>query len=112
MGYTLIQGMWDTFWFKTMDARQYAALRISFGGLSAVYLLGLLPYLEIQFSGLGWLGNVQQIAIQNGGSWSLFFIQAGLNFKVRNGRMARLCNTFLSIRTIHDGMVGFSSTIR
>jgi uncharacterized membrane protein YphA (DoxX/SURF4 family) len=32
---------------------------------------------ETQFSGLGWLGNIRQIAIQNGGSWSLFFIQAG-----------------------------------
>ena len=77
MGYTLTQGMWDNFWFRSIDARQYAALRISFGGLSAVYLLGLLPFLETQFSGLGWLGNVRQIAIQNGGSWSLFFIQAG-----------------------------------
>ena len=77
MGYTLMQGMWDNFWFKPIDARQYAALRISFGGLSVFYLLGLLPHLETQFSGLGWLGNVQQIAIQNGGSWSLFFIPAG-----------------------------------
>ena len=62
---------------KSIDARQYAALRIAFGGLSVVYLLGLLPYVEAQFSGLGWLRDIQQIAVQNGGSWSLFFIQAG-----------------------------------
>ena len=69
--------MWNQFWFKSIDARQYAALRIAFGGLSVVYLLGLLPYVETQFSGLGWLIDIQQIAVQNGGSWSLFFIQAG-----------------------------------
>ena len=72
-----MQGIWNRFWFRSIDARQYAAVRIAFGGLSAVYLLGLLPYVETQFSGLGWLGNIRQIAIQNGGSWSLFFIQAG-----------------------------------
>ena len=71
--------MWENFWFKQIDARQYAALRIAFGGLSAVYLIGLLPYVETQFSSLGWLGNVRQIAIQNGGSWSLFFIPAGVH---------------------------------
>ena len=69
--------MWNQFWLKSIDARQYAALRIAFGGLSVVYLLGLLPYVETQFSGLGWLRDIQQIAVQNGGSWSLFFIQAG-----------------------------------
>ena len=69
--------MWNQFWFKSIDARQYAALRIAFGGLSVVYLLGLLTYVETQFSGLGWLRDIQQIAVQNGGSWSLFFIQAG-----------------------------------
>ena len=75
----MIQKVWDHFWFKLIDARQYAALRIAFGGLSAVYLIGLLPYVETQFSSLGWLGNVRQIAIQNGGSWSLFFIPAGVH---------------------------------
>ena len=35
--------------------------------------------METQFSSLGWLGNVRQIAIQNGGSWSLFFIPAGVH---------------------------------
>lgn len=67
-------GLWDKFWFKSIDARQYAALRIAFGALSAVYFVKLLPYLETQFSESGWLGNIRQIAIQNGGSWSLFFI--------------------------------------
>lgn len=74
-----MQGVWDNFWFKTIDARQFAALRIAFGGLSAVYLIQLLPYVETQFSGSGWLGDIQQIAIQNGGSWSLFFIQSGVH---------------------------------
>ena len=31
----------------------------------------------IQWFGLGWLRDIQQIVVQNGGSWSLFFIQAG-----------------------------------
>jgi hypothetical protein len=66
--------MWNDFWFRPIDARQYAALRILFGGLSAIYFFGLLPYVETQFSGLGWLADIQQITSQNGGSWSLFFI--------------------------------------
>jgi Vitamin K-dependent gamma-carboxylase len=45
--------------------------------LSLVYFIQLLPYLEAQFSGAGWLDYVQQIAIQNGGSWSLFFLDTG-----------------------------------
>jgi len=73
-----MQGIWNRFWFRSIDARQYAAVRIAFGGLSAVYLLGLLPYVETQFSGLGWLGNIRQIAIQNGGSWSLFLSRQAL----------------------------------
>jgi uncharacterized membrane protein YphA (DoxX/SURF4 family) len=72
-----MQGVWDGFWFKPIDARQYAALRIAFGGLTVIYFVQLLPYVEEQFSGTGWLGDIQQIAIQNGGSWSLFFIQTG-----------------------------------
>ncbi|WP_411726535.1 HTTM domain-containing protein [Methyloglobulus sp.] len=72
-----MQGVWENYWYKSIDARQYAALRIAFGGLSAIYLLGLLPYVETQFSGSGWLSDIQQITIQNGGSWSLFFIQTG-----------------------------------
>jgi uncharacterized membrane protein YphA (DoxX/SURF4 family) len=72
-----MQSGWDQFWFKSIDARQYAALRIVFGCLSLVYFLGLLPYVETQFSGSGWLSDSEQIASQNGGSWSLFFIPAG-----------------------------------
>jgi len=71
-----MQGAWDRFWFRLIDARQYAAIRIAFGGLSGIYFIQFLPYVETQFSGSGWLGGIQQIAIQNGGSWSLFFIQA------------------------------------
>ncbi|NOT13407.1 MAG: HTTM domain-containing protein [Methylococcaceae bacterium] len=70
----LMQDVWNNFWFRSIDARQYAVLRIGFGCLSTVYLSQLLPYVETQFSGLGWLGSIQQIAIQNGGSWSLFFL--------------------------------------
>ncbi len=69
-----MQNAWHTLWFKLIDARQYAALRILFGGLSCLYFLNLLPYIDSQFSRLGWLGDIQQIANQNGGSWSLFFI--------------------------------------
>jgi Vitamin K-dependent gamma-carboxylase len=72
-----MQSAWDKFWFKTIDARQFAALRIAFGCLSLVYFLSLLPYVENQFSGTGWLSDSRQIANQNGGSWSLFFLPAG-----------------------------------
>ncbi|MEQ1485775.1 HTTM domain-containing protein [Methyloglobulus sp.] len=73
-----MQDAWANFWFKPIDARQYAALRIAFGSLSAIYFVQLLPYVEAQFSGSGWLGDIQQIAIQNGGSWSLLFISTGI----------------------------------
>lgn len=69
-----MQSGWNNLWFKLIDARQYAALRILFGGLSLGYFLELLPYVDSQFSRLGWLGDIQQIASQNGGSWSIFFI--------------------------------------
>ncbi len=70
----MIQAHWDAFWFKTIDARQFAALRIAFGGLSLVYLIKLLPYVATHFSRAGWLGNSHQISSLNGGSWSLFFL--------------------------------------
>ena len=54
MDYTLTHGMWDNFWFRSIDARQYAALRIAFGGLSAVYLLGLLPFWKHSLA--AWVG--------------------------------------------------------
>jgi hypothetical protein len=69
-----MQIRWNNLWFKLIDARQYAALRILFGGLSLGYFLEILPYVDSQFSRLGWLGDIQQIASQNGGSWSIFFI--------------------------------------
>jgi uncharacterized membrane protein YphA (DoxX/SURF4 family) len=72
-----MQTVWDKFWFKSIDARQYAVLRMAFGGLSAIYFIQLLPYIKVQFSGSGWLGNIHQIAEQNGGSWSLLFVSAG-----------------------------------
>ena len=71
-----MQKGWSNLWFTLIDARQYAVLRILFGGLSLIYFLALLPYVDSQFSRLGWLGDIQQIASQNGGSWSVFFIHA------------------------------------
>ena len=77
-----MQAIWHTLWFKLIDARQYAILRILFGGLSSIYFLNLLPYVDSQFSHLGWLGDIQQIANQNGGSWSLFFIPADPSYLI------------------------------
>jgi uncharacterized membrane protein YphA (DoxX/SURF4 family) len=65
---------WVSFWFKPIDGRQYATLRIAFGALSTGYFIQLFPYVETQFSASGWLGDMKQIAIQGGGSWSLFFL--------------------------------------
>jgi len=73
----IMRAVWDHFWFKSIDARQYAALRIVFGSLTAIYFLGFLPFVETQFSASGWLGDIRQIAVQNGGSWSLFYIPTG-----------------------------------
>jgi hypothetical protein len=72
-----MRSAWNGFWFKLIDAKQYAGLRIAFAGLSVLYFIQLLPYVEAQFSGSGWLGNSHQIAEQNGGSWSFLFIQVG-----------------------------------
>lgn len=68
---------WAAFWFADIDARQYAALRIITGTLSVIYFLELFPYVGVHFSRAGWLGDSGQIAAQNGGGWSLFFIDAG-----------------------------------
>jgi len=68
---------WNDFWFRDIDVRQYAALRILFGALSASYFVCLLPYSETQFSAAGWLGPWGPIAEFNGGSWSLFFPGSG-----------------------------------
>ncbi len=75
-----MKSVWNYLWFNPIDAKQYAALRILFGGLSCVYFLEFLPYVDSQFSRLGWLGDIQQIANQNGGSWSIFFIHENWNF--------------------------------
>lgn len=69
--------IWNRFWFSAIDARQYAALRIAFGFLSTLYLVQLMPFIEPQFSGAGWLGSIRQIEEQNGGDWSLLFISPG-----------------------------------
>ena len=70
----LMYHLWLGFWFKSIDARQYATLRIVFGALSMAYFIQFIPYVETQFSATGWLGDFKQIAIQSGGSWSLFFL--------------------------------------
>jgi hypothetical protein len=67
---------WHNFWFDKIDARQLALLRIAFGALSLLYFMECLPYLDSQFSPEGWLGQTRTIEIQNGGSWSLFFMPA------------------------------------
>lgn len=75
-----IRSNWRQFWFKRIDTRRYAALRMVFGILSALYLVGLLPYSQDQFSTTGWLGgNPRSIAILNGGNWSMLFIDSNLN---------------------------------
>lgn len=68
---------WTNFWFTSVDARQYAVLRITFGGLSVIYFLALWPYVASQFSLNGWLKQAKQIEAFNGGSWSLFFMADG-----------------------------------
>lgn len=67
---------WDRFWFSSIDSRQYAALRIAFGFFSLVYFAGFLPYIDDQFSSRGWLSDYRQLSMQNGGSWSYYFINA------------------------------------
>lgn len=72
-----MQKRWDAVWYKPIDVRQYAVLRIAFGYLSAVYLLQLLPFVTAHFSGAGWLGDIQTQSVLNWGSGSLFNLPAG-----------------------------------
>lgn len=97
---------WDQFWFKSIDARQYAALRIAFGVLSMVYFLGLLPFLETQFSGSGWLSDTRQIASQNGGSWSLFFMFIG-----KHSILQAYAIAVLGIVSAFFMMIGYKSSV-
>ncbi len=68
----MIRKIWHDMWFKSVDVRQFALLRISFGYLCAVYLVQLLPYVETHFSASGWLATSPVIGFLNWGSWSLF----------------------------------------
>lgn len=72
-----MQKIWHYFWFKPVDVRQFAILRISFGLLSTVYLLQLLPFIDTHFSGNSWLANVQLPKLLNWGTWSIFNVQLG-----------------------------------
>lgn len=68
-----IGAKWQKFWFEPIDVRQYAALRIVFGLLTASYFFNLLPLAEAHFSSDGWLPANRRFPEQNGGSWSVFF---------------------------------------
>jgi len=59
LGSRVMPKMWHYFWFKPVDVRQFAILRISFGYLCAVYLVQLLPLVDAHFSGNSWLASVQ-----------------------------------------------------
>lgn len=65
---------WEGFFFSQVDVRQYAALRMSLGSLTVIYLAELLPLSPLHFSQEGWLGNVQDLDIYNAGYWSLLFL--------------------------------------
>ncbi|NOT85305.1 MAG: HTTM domain-containing protein [Methylococcaceae bacterium] len=64
--------IWHNFWFKPIDVRQYAILRIAFGFLSALYIAKLLPFADVHFSHAGWLIDFDHHGIPNWGSWSVF----------------------------------------
>lgn len=69
--------IWNNFWFKAIDVRQYALLRIAFGYLTAVYLIQLLPFASDHFSSAGWLADKHNHSVLNWGSWSLFNLPLG-----------------------------------
>lgn len=73
-----MQKYWHAAWFKPIDVRQFALLRISFGYLNAVYLVQLWPFISTHFSGSGWLADTTKPdTITNWGSWSLFNLYTG-----------------------------------
>ncbi|MEQ1635499.1 MAG: HTTM domain-containing protein [Methylococcales bacterium] len=73
-----MQKYWYALWFKPIDVRQFALLRIAYGYLTAVYLVQLLPFIATQFSASGWLSSdLKPTSIVNWGSWSLFNLYTG-----------------------------------
>lgn len=72
MARAIIQPIWHSLWFKPIDVRQFALLRIAFGYLTAVYLVQLLPFIPAHFSAASWFADTPLPPVLNWGSWSLF----------------------------------------
>lgn len=72
-----MQLIWYQFWFKAVDVRQFACLRIAYGFLITLYLCQLMPFAVEHYSAAGWLTDVSHKQIANWGSWSLFNLNAG-----------------------------------
>ena len=60
--------------FSTIDARQFAVLRLFVGCMLIVYLSSLSQFAELHYSANGWLSGTEQIEYFNAGNWSLFFV--------------------------------------
>ncbi len=65
---------WCQFFFKPIDALQYAVLRIGLGALITIYFIQLLPFFPVQFSQEGWLANRQDLFLPISGQWSVLFL--------------------------------------
>lgn len=65
---------WNDFWFRLIDVRQFAVLRIGLGILILIYLAGYLRDFNDQFGPQGWLGSIQELNLYHAGNWSLWLL--------------------------------------
>ena len=63
----------ERFFFRSIDVRQLALLRIGIGSLIVVYLIQLMPLFRVHFAPEGWLGSIRDLDLYHAGSWSILF---------------------------------------
>ncbi len=66
--------IWHDFFFRSIDVRQFALIRIGLGSLIVSYLIGFIPDFRDHFGPQGWLGAMQDLDLYHSGTWSVLFL--------------------------------------
>ncbi|MGH8553181.1 MAG: hypothetical protein ACRERS_07785, partial [Methylococcales bacterium] len=66
--------LWNELFFRSIDVRQIALLRIGLGSSITFYVIGFIPLFADHFSPDGWLGTMRDLGLYHSGSWSLLFL--------------------------------------